>query len=398
MREAVILAGGLASRLGEISASVPKSLLEVAGRPFIDHIAWNLRRHGIERVVLALGRLGEQLAEHVADESAWGMAVAVVIEPEPLGTGGAALLASRRLTDDEFWLLNGDTLFDVNYLDLALVRKESGASLAMALREVDDAARYGAVRLENGRVTAFAEKSGAGPGLINGGVYHLTRHVLAGHGEGAFSLEHDVLPALVAAGNVSGATYRGEFIDIGVPVAYRAAGCQLAAWRDKPMVIFDRDGVLNEDRGWVHRPEDFVWMPGAVEAVKRVNDCGLLAVVVTNQAGIARGLYSEDEYAAFERWIAERLAEHGAHVDAVYHCPHHPTVGETELTRACDCRKPAPGMLLQALDDFATDPARAVLIGDKDSDMEAAEAAGVRGVRYEGGSVADVVRRVLPCA
>ena len=397
MREAVILAGGLASRLGEIAASVPKALLEVDGRPFIDHLAWNLARQGIERIVVAGGRLGEQIAEHVGDGSAWGVRAEVVIESEPLGTGGAAALACARLESDEFWLLNGDTLFDVNVLDLALVRGRTGAALTMALREVDDAARYGAVRLDRDRVTAFAEKSGSGPGLINGGVYAMTREVLAGR-SGAFSLEHDVIPELVARGGVTGAVYSGEFIDIGVPESYAASDAAIAAWRDKPLVLFDRDGVINEDRGWVHTPEEFAWLPGAVEAIKLVNDSGALAVVVTNQAGVARGLFSEGEYASFERWIADRLAEQGAHFDAVYHCPHHPTVGTSELTGACDCRKPAPGMLLAALRDFAADPAKAVLIGNSDSDMEAARNAGVRAVRYEGGDVATLLRQVLRCA
>jgi D,D-heptose 1,7-bisphosphate phosphatase len=395
VREAVILAGGLASRLGDIAGSVPKSMLPVAGYPFIDHLAWNLRRHGIERIVLAGGRLGDVLAEHVGDGSRWGLRAEVVIEPEPLGTGGATALAAQRLEGDEFLLLNGDTLFDVNYLDLARVRRTTGASIAMALREVDDAARYGAVRLDAIRVTAFAEKSAVGPGLVNGGVYVLARDALAGAPAGAFSLEHDVMPALVSARRVAGSVYPGAFIDIGIPEALAIASDEVAAWRDMRMVLLDRDGVLNVDHGWTHTPEAWEWMPGAIDAVKAINDAGALAVVVTNQAGIARGLYTEAEYLAFERWIAQQLAENGAHLDAVYHCPHHPTVGDTELTRACDCRKPSPGMILAALRDFETDSARAVLVGDKESDLAAAAAAGVAAVHYVGGDVGELVRQVL---
>lgn len=395
MREAVILAGGLASRLGEIAGSVPKSMLPVAGQPFIDHLAWNLRRHGIERIVVAGGRLGDVVAAYVGDGSRWGVRADVIIEPEPLGTGGAAALAAQHLDGDEFLLLNGDTLFDVNYLDLALVRRTAGATIAMALREVDDAGRYGAVRLDGSTVTAFAEKSADGPGLVNGGIYALTRDVFAHAPAGAFSLEHDLMPALVSAGRVAGAVYPGAFIDIGIPEALAIASDEVAVWRDKRMVLLDRDGVLNVDHGWTHTPDEWEWMPGAIDAVKAVNDAGALAVVVTNQAGIARGLYTEYEYAAFERWIAEQLAQHGAHLDAVYHCPHHPTVGDSELTRECDCRKPAPGMILAALRDFAVDPARAVLVGDKESDLAAAAAAGVASVRYGGGDVSDLVRQVL---
>jgi D-glycero-D-manno-heptose 1,7-bisphosphate phosphatase len=117
--------------------------------------------------------------------------------------------------------------------------------------------------------------------------------------------------------------------------------------------------------------------------------------VITNQAGIGRGLYTEAEFAAFSAWIDERLAEVGAHVDATYHCPHHPTAGIGEYLTACDCRKPAPGMLLRAIRDWDVDVAASVMIGDKPHDIAAAEAAGVRGLLFEGGDLDGFVREAL---
>jgi D-glycero-D-manno-heptose 1,7-bisphosphate phosphatase len=148
--------------------------------------------------------------------------------------------------------------------------------------------------------------------------------------------------------------------------------------------------VLNVDHGHVATPERFEWVPGAREAVKAVNDAGMLAIAVTNQAGIAKGLYTQDEYLAFERWIAECLAEGGAHLDAVYHCPHHPE-GQGEFRVVCECRKPAPGMVLSAIADWGLDTGSTVLLGDKASDLEAARAAGVEGVRFDGGDLRDAV-------
>jgi D-glycero-D-manno-heptose 1,7-bisphosphate phosphatase len=173
-----------------------------------------------------------------------------------------------------------------------------------------------------------------------------------------------------------------------------AGGASLRSARTA--VFLDRDGVLNEDRGYISTPAEFAWMPGAVEAVKWLNDRGALVLVVTNQSGIARGIYSEDAYLAFERWIALRLAEHDAHVDGWYHCPHHPTEGRGELRTECECRKPAPGMVLRALSEWDLRPERCVLIGDKTSDMEAAAAAGVRGVLFAGGDLLAVVRANAP--
>jgi D,D-heptose 1,7-bisphosphate phosphatase len=393
VRDAVILAGGAGTRLGALAAETPKPLLEVGGHALLDQLVWNLARHGVDRIVVSAGHLADAVERHVGDGSRWGVTARVVVEGEPLGTGGALRLAGSAVEADEFLLLNGDTLFDVNYLDLALVRRSSGADAALALREVPDAGRYGAVTLDAaGAVASFAEKSSPGPGLVSSGVYAMARSIVAELPCGPSSLETGLLPRLAAEGRLSGRRYDGWFVDIGLPDSLAHARQAAAGWRGRRAVLLDRDGVLNVDRAHVHTPQDFEWVPGAVEAVKWLNDTGSLVIVVTNQAGIARGLYSESEYRRFEAWISARLAEKGAHVDAWYHCPHHPTEGSSELTTECECRKPAPGMLLRAVGEWALDPARTLMIGDKDSDLLAAAAAGLPAVRYEGGDLLAFVR------
>jgi D-glycero-D-manno-heptose 1,7-bisphosphate phosphatase len=131
------------------------------------------------------------------------------------------------------------------------------------------------------------------------------------------------------------------------------------------------------------------------EAIRLLNDAGWLAIVITNQAGIGRGKYTEEQFAQFSEWIDDRLAEGGAHVDAVYHCPHHPTAGLGEYRRECECRKPGPGMVKRAIADWEPDVARSFLLGDKDSDVEAARAAGVRGVLYTGGDLRDIIGSLI---
>lgn len=394
MREALILAGGLGTRLGALTAETPKPLLEVGGRPFIDHLVWNLARHGIRRVVVSCGYMAESFAEHFAVSPVAGVETVVIAEPEPLGTGGAIAFGARELLGDETLVVNGDTLFDLNYLDLALLRRETDAPIALAVREVPDAARYGAVQLDGSRITAFAEKDAPGPGLVSGGVYAAATEYLRGLDPHAHSFERDDLPALVAAGTLAGRAYRGWFVDIGTPDSIAGAREGISAWRNKPAVLLDRDGVLNVDHGHVATPERFEWVPGAPEAVKMINDAGALAIVVTNQAGIAKGYYTEAAYLDFEQWISTQLGEHGAHLDATYHCPHH-RAGRGEHAVDCECRKPAPGMVLQAIGDFSLDPDRVVLLGDKHSDIIAAQAAGARGVLFEGIDVRTHVSDIL---
>ena len=162
-----------------------------------------------------------------------------------------------------------------------------------------------------------------------------------------------------------------------------------------PAVFFDRDGTLNVDIHYLHRPENFIWTPDAPTAIRHLNERGILSIVVTNQSGVARGYYPEEDVCRLHDWMNEELKKEGAHLDALFYCPHHTEGKIPEYTKACNCRKPATGMIDAACAKYHIDRMRAVLIGDSESDMECAKRARLRGVRYEGGSLFDVVERVL---
>ncbi len=160
-------------------------------------------------------------------------------------------------------------------------------------------------------------------------------------------------------------------------------------------VIFDRDGVLNHEVGFAHRPDQIVWIPGALAAVKAVNEAGLFAFVATNQSGVARGLYTEADVIALHAWMNAQLAEIGAHVDAFVYSPYHPQAPLEAYRRDSDCRKPGPGLIRQLLSAFPVDPGRTCLIGDRETDMAAARAAGITGVLFEGGDLGAAVAPVI---
>jgi len=397
VREALVLAGGLATRLGDIAEEVPKCLQPVAGRPFLDHLLWQLHRYGVRRVVLCTGRLHEAVAAHVGDGSAFGVQAVYSREPEALGTAGALALAAPLIEGDIVLALNGDSLCDCNLTELARrLRAEGDADAAIVLGHVRDADRFGSVALgEAARVAAFLEKGPSGPGLVNAGVYCLRTEWLRSLNVVHSALERDEFPALAARGRLLGLPTDAPLLDIGTPESLVAAQDTVAAWRRKPCAFLDRDGIINFDVGHLCDPAQFDFTPGMPEAIRLLNDIGWLVVVVSNQAGIGRGKYTEAEFEAFTEWIDDRLAEGGAHVDAVYHCPHHPTAGVGEYRRECECRKPAPGMLLRAIAEWEPDVERSFLLGDKQSDVDAAEAAGVRGVLYTGGDLRDVVRSLI---
>ena len=162
-----------------------------------------------------------------------------------------------------------------------------------------------------------------------------------------------------------------------------------------PAVFFDRDGTLNVDTDYLHEIEKFQWMPGAREAVKYVNDRGYLAIVITNQSGVARGMFGEEEVRNLHAYMNEELGALGAHIDGFYYCPHHPEAKVPAYRQDCSCRKPKSGLIEQACGDFSIDLQRSLMIGDSPRDVECGERAGVRGVLYEGGSLLELVKMSL---
>ena len=160
-------------------------------------------------------------------------------------------------------------------------------------------------------------------------------------------------------------------------------------------VFFDRDGTLNVDVHYLHRIEDFRWCEGAVEAVRYCNENGYLVIVITNQSGVARGYFPEEDVKRLHDWMNEELRRQNAHIDAFYYCPHHERGTVPEYTKKCECRKPSPYLVEEACRVYGIDRESSILIGDKDSDMMCAERAQIRGVRYSGGSLLETLKKGL---
>jgi D-glycero-D-manno-heptose 1,7-bisphosphate phosphatase len=163
----------------------------------------------------------------------------------------------------------------------------------------------------------------------------------------------------------------------------------------RPIAFLDRDGVVNADRGYVHRLEDFDWMPGAIEAIRYLNQKGYVVAVVTNQSGIGRGYYGEEEFMFLTLWMLREVESAGAHIDVVYYCPHHPDSESAEYQAVCPARKPGAGMLERADEEFNMDRARSFLVGNRESDIGAAQSFGIPGYMYEDGDLHEFVRKIV---
>lgn len=399
IKQAVILCGGMGTRLGALTAATPKPLLPVGDQPFLQILIQEVARSGVRHFLLLAGHMADQViafAEAATAHFGGALQIDVAIESEPAGTGGALFEARERLSS-EFLLLNGDSFLDMHLGRLAAcLAAAPEAAAAIALRQVEDSGRYGSVHVEGSRVVSFEEKSaGAGAKLINGGIYALRRDKLLPLLRPVCSLERDVLPVLAAEGRLRGVEADGFFIDIGLPETFAQAQQELIAHRRRPAIFFDRDGVLNRDHGHVGTVDRFEWSEGAIEAIRLANTYGYYAFVVTNQAGIAKGRYTLGDYWSLRDHIRADLASHGAQIDDERFCPFHPEGTVAEFSRASSDRKPAPGMLQDLLRCWPVQREGSFLIGDQPSDLEAAAAAGLPAHRFEGGNLANFLRTLL---
>ena len=228
MDEAVILAGGLGTRLRDVVPSLPKPMAPIRGRPFLSYQLDYLAAQGIRRVVLSVGYCWEALRDHFGDHY-HAIQLDYAVEPEPLGTGGGMRLALAQATRDPVFVLNGDTFFPVELRTLAAFHEAKGADVSLALAFMRDARRYGTVELDsNQRIVGFTEKSAREQGLINGGVYVLRRGLLEDQApRQAFSFEKDVLEPRCHSLRCFGLVSSAYFIDIGVPADYQRAQTEL---------------------------------------------------------------------------------------------------------------------------------------------------------------------------
>jgi D-glycero-D-manno-heptose 1,7-bisphosphate phosphatase len=402
VRQACILVGGKGTRLGDLTHTIPKPLIAIGDNTaFLDVVIEQIARQGFDDIVLLAGYLGHLVYTRYEGRTFGSARIRVVIEPEPLGTGGA-LVAAREIIAPQFMLINGDTFFDINLRALSVGTCAADHEALLALRHVPDASRYGSVVLDGDRVVRFLEKRQAdGPALISAGTYVLRASIMDRIRSLPCSIETDIFPALAEERRLRGQVCEGYFIDIGLPETLQQARRDLGALRHRPAAFLDRDGVINADHGYVHRPDQVDWIPGAQNSVRRLNDLGYRVIVVTNQAGVAHGHYGEDSVHALHAWMQDELAAKGAFIDAFYYCPYHPEARVKRFRQQHIDRKPQPGMILRAFADLHIDRERSFLVGDKQCDIEAARRAGIRGLLFPGGNLADFLEKCVngfgPC-
>jgi histidinol-phosphate phosphatase family protein len=368
--QAVILAGGRGTRLRPITNTRPKPMVEFHGKPFLEYIVEMLRDQDFERILMLLGYLPEAIQAHFGDGERWGVDVEYsVTGPDDLTAHRMKVAAD--LLDPYFLLLYCDNYWPMRFDNMWERFAEADVPAMVTVYSNRDGYSKDSVRVgESGYVEVF-DRTRTSPGLSGVEISYalLTSSVLELLPTEDALFEEAVYPPLVERGELLAYVTDHRYYSVGSPERLPRTERFLAR---RPAVILDRDGVLNErppKAQYVRSTEEFQWLPGAQAALRLLHEAGYLVIVVSNQAGIARGAMTEVDLARIhDRMRAEATAAGGS-IDAIYHCPH-------DWDEGCDCRKPKPGMLFSAQRDFDVDLTRTPFIGDDERDAEAARSAG----------------------
>ena len=383
IKEAIILAGGLGTRLREAVPDLPKCMAPVADKPFLFYVINQLRSQGVEKFIFSLGFKHEAIENYLQEEFPT-LAYQVALENEPLGTGGAILLACKLATEKQVIVANGDTLFKASLHEAVKFHIAQMAECTLLLKPMQNIDRYGVVQTDTTQlISGFQEKQFYASANINGGLYLLNvPKFLDEEFPQKFSFEKDYLEKLYSRRRIYGIPQDAYFIDIGIPADYNRAQTELAKTPlafekidKKWTILIDRDGVINQEKkgGYILNWEEFTFLPGVLEAFKCLSEKFGRIIVVSNQRGVGKGEMTESTLRAIHEKMQEEIEVAGGRIDHVFYC--------TSLDNFHPDRKPNPGMAFLAKHHFPEiDLDKTIMIGNKLSDMAFAKNAGVYGI------------------
>lgn len=432
MMKVVVMAGGKGTRIASIKSDVPKPMIEIGGKPILQWQIENLKACGLTDIILVIGHLGHVVQDYFKEGSSFGVHISYYVEKTPLGTAGA-LFKMPQLTED-FLLMCGDVILDVDFNRFIEFhfKNQALASLmshpnghpydsSLLVTEILPPQESGGLPVDTHRVIQWMNKEDERHyyrNRVNAGIEIISpellkevmRNYVPRHPEtpDKIDLDRDVLKPNIKSGRIFSYDTPEYIKDMGTPDRYHEVErdiktgkvCARNLRNRQKAVFLDRDGTINQYVGFLTKPEQFELIPQVAEAIKMINKSGYLSIVVTNQPVIARGDCTWEDLNSIHWKMETELGKSGAFIDAIYVCPHHPDKGyegeRSEYKKSCDCRKPSPGLILKAAQDFNIDLSQSIMIGDSDSDVEAGRSVGLKdSIKVERNAVGALTKVLL---
>ena len=372
--QAVILAGGMGTRMKPFTDSHPKPIYPFCGKPFIAYLVEQIKGFGIQNILILLGYMAEDIMEYLKDGRAYGVNISYDITPVEYNTGGR-LLHAQELIDEQFLLMYCDNYCPINFQQLVKDYESNQAFIQLSAYENKDGYTKNNLLINDGLVKAYDKKRitpnlqgvDIGYAVMNKSVFQY----VAGQED---NFEEVVYPEIVREGKLFATLTKHRYYSVG---SWERIKLTEVFFDNQPTVFLDRDGTINQKAPKAHyieSPDQFIWIEGAKEAIRLLKEANYRVVLVSNQPGIARGNLTEDMLGRIHKKMQEDLMqENGCRIDAIYYCPHNWNEG-------CECRKPNTGMLYQAQKDFSLNLQECYLFGDDERDIQAGEAAGCKSI------------------
>ena len=390
----VIMAGGKGTRITSVSNEIPKAMLKVSGKPILEHQIKCLESQGYCDIIIVTGHLGDVIHSYFGDGKSFGVCIEYYDESKPLGTAGALVALKNKLADD-FLLINGDLIFDIDFKRFEAFHKNRNALATLFTHPNNHPFDSEIIVADcDSKITGWlgrGEKRVTFKNRVNAGIHILAPKILSGYLQAVkLDLDKDILIPLLNSGRLYAYNSTEYVKDMGTPKRYKEVcddflSCKVSnrnISKKQKAVFMDRDGTINEYIGFVTKAEQLKLICNAAEAIEKVNNSEYLAIVITNQPVIARGECTVEELEKIHNKLEDLLGEHGAYLDAIYYCPHHPDKGfEGEINEYkidCDCRKPKPGLIFQAANEYNIDLKQSYMVGDDIKDLLAGNAAGCK--------------------
>ena len=370
----VILAGGKGTRIKEYLGDKPKPMVKFNNIYFLQYLINSLSRFSFNKIYILTGFKHRVIFKNFHNKIFNLTKTKCLKEKKLMGTGGALLNLKKEKIND-FILVNGDTIFDVDINDLVkLCGKKKLGSIALAVNKKNtNNLKLNNLSLKNNNL--YYKEKGK---LMNGGIYFFKKKILNILPKKKFSLEDDFLPSLINKKLLKGKVYNNFFLDIGTPKYFKISEKQLKNYFKKPAAFLDRDGVINHDFGYVYKEKNFRFKKGVIEGLKYISKKNYLIFLVTNQAGIAKGFFKERDFFKLQSFISKKLLNYNIMINDVQYSPYHPEGSVLKFRKKSNLRKPGNQMIKNIFNKFMIDKKKSFMIGDKISDKICANKSNIK--------------------
>ncbi len=386
--DVVILAGGKGTRIKKFLKNYPKPMLKFNNKNFLVYLINQISKYNFRKIFLLTRYKSEIIERKFKNKIINFIKIECIKEKKPMGTGGALNLIKSKTNN--FILLNGDTIFDINYLKfLNFIKKNSLGKIALLNNLTKKNKKLSSLDLKNGIVKY--KKHGT---LMNGGVYFFKKKILNYVPNNNCSLEEDVLPSLINKKKISGQKFNNFFLDIGTRETLKNAKTKLKKNHYKPAVFLDRDGVINDDLGYVYKIKNFKFRKGVIKGLRYLQKKNYYIFIVTNQAGIGKKIFKESDYFKLHNYLKNFLANKNIFFNDVLHSPYHPKAKLKKYKKNSKMRKPNNLMIKKIFRNWDIDRKKSFMIGDKKSDFLAAKKSKIN-FHYAGANFFQQIKKIV---